>query len=272
MSTHEEQCTIGFPRERMLAACRVAIQRLGWRILQENDLGLVCTEPPSQNPFTTQVKVEIRVLQGPSDDETRIMFRGSSQGLGPIQSNHVRSQLKKLMDELGRAAVQAPAATPSPVKQPEESQETGTRAVIINGASLSDDQIEILESAYRVRISDGDYWYDPMTGGWGYRGGPTAGVMQAGLSLGGRLAPDASNGNTGVFINGRQLPLQDLMLLQQVVATAIWPGRYWLDAMGNCGFEGGPVMGNIFAAAQQSNAPREGILSTYDKVGMVVIG
>src|SRR4030095_6121972 len=115
MSTHEEQCTIGFPRERMLAACRVAIQRLGWRILQENDLGLVCTEPPPQNPFTTQVKDEIGVFSSPSDKKTRIMLRGSNQGLGPIQSNHVKSQLKKLMDELGRAAVQAPASTPSPV-------------------------------------------------------------------------------------------------------------------------------------------------------------
>jgi hypothetical protein len=271
MSKYEEQSTIAFPRARIFAACRTAIERLGWRMVRQDESGVVCTEPPPQNPlsFTTPVQVEIGVFSGTNPNETRIVFRGSNLGLGPIQSNHVKAQVRKLMQELGRAAVSwVPASQPPPPP----SEESGKRSVIINSVKLSDDQIEVLENAYRVRIQDGDYWYDPMTGGWGLRGGPTSGVMQAGLTLGGPLPADASNGNTGVFINGRQLPVQDLMLLQQVLSVPIWPGRYWLDARGNCGFEGGPMMGNIFESAQQSNTPRQGILSTYDKVGMVVIG
>ena len=279
MSKHEERCTVAFPRQRMLAACRIAVEKLGWRLLRQNDLGLVCAEPPPQNPlsFTTPVEVEIGVFGSPSDTETTIIFKGSNLGLGPIQSSHVKSQIARLMQELGKAAVATPKSAQPPPAQAKsqttkESGESGARSVVINGVRLLDDQIDILENAYRVRIQDGNYWYDPMTGGWGFRGGPTVGVMQAGLSLGGPLPADASNGNTGVFINGRQLPLQDLMLLQQVVSVPIWPGRYWLDATGNCGLEGGPMLGNIWASAQQANRPREGILSTYDKVGMVVIG
>jgi len=278
MSKYEDRCTVAFPRARMVAACRVAVEKLGWRVLRQNDFGIVCAEPPPQNPlsFTTPVEVEIGVFGSASDNETTVIFKGSNQGLGPIQSSHVKSQVARLMQELGKAAVTAPETVQPPIAAatatPQVETEPGKRSVVINGSHLSDDQIDILETAYRVRIQDGNYWYDPLAGGWGFRGGPTAGVMQAGLSLGGPLPPDASNGNTGVFINGRQLPLQDLMLLQQVVSVPIWPGRYWLDAIGNCGFEGGPMLGNIWANAQQANKPREGILSTYDKVGMVVIG
>ncbi|PWT96071.1 MAG: hypothetical protein C5B55_00490 [Blastocatellia bacterium] len=251
----------------MLSACRVTAQKLGWHV-QETPTGFVCVEV-QQNPFKSPVQLEVRVVGGTSNEETRIILRGMNAGMGPIQSTHVKAQVTRFMQELGKAAV----ASNTPLEPTQTANASQSkRSVKINSVRLTDDQIDVLEKAYRVSVQDGNYWYDPMTGGWGFAGGPTVGLMQAGLNIGGPLATNASNGNTGVFINGRNLPVQDLMLLQQVVATAIWPGRYWLDAQGNWGFEGGPVMGNIWAAAQQTGAPREGILSTYDKVGMVVIG
>ena len=274
MSKFEDQCAIAFPRARVLSACRTAAQKLGWHV-QQTETGFICSEV-QQNPisFTSPVHLEIGVFSGHSDTETRIILRGSNPGLGPIQSNHVKSQVTRFMQELGKAAVAAPPAPPTATAHQNPSSEASAskRAVTINGKRLTDDEIDILEKAYRVQVQDGQYWYDPMTGGWGYAGGPTAGLIQAGLNIGGPLSPNASNGNTGVFVNGRNLPLPDLILLQQVVANGIWPGRYWLDAQGNWGFEGGAMIGNIWAAAQQANAPREGILSTYDKVGLVVIG
>jgi hypothetical protein len=90
------------------------------------------------------------------------------------------------------------------------------------------------------------------------QGGPTLGFIQAGLDIGGPLRADASNGDTEVFINGRQLHRLDVIGLQQL--GPVLPGRYWVDAMGNFGFEGGMMIGNLWLLAQQrlTNGARGG--------------
>ena len=147
-----------------------------------------------------------------------------------------------------------------------------TRSVVINGVRLDDRTVQQIEQAYRVRVVDGDYWYDPATGAWGQRGGPAAGLILAGLRIGGPLRADASGGGTGVFVNGRELHPIDVQRLQQIGQGPVPLGRYWMDASGNYGYEGGPALGNLWALASQTGAPREGILSTYDKTGVAVIG
>lgn len=144
------------------------------------------------------------------------------------------------------------------------------RNVIVNGVRLTDGQVAALQNQYGVRIHDGDYWYDGRTGAWGFRGGPTIGVVVPGLALGGALRRDASGGTTGVVINGRELHWLDVQRLQQV--TPVFRGSYWMDANGNFGYVGGPAIGNLWALSQRSGGRREGILSTYDKTGAVVIG
>src|SRR2546422_5000638 len=62
----------------------------------------------------------------------------------------------------------------------------------------------------------------------------------------------------------------DVNRLQQV--TPVYRGSYWMDASGNFGLVNGPMLGNIWALSQRSGGRREGILSTYDKTGAVVIG
>jgi len=52
----------------------------------------------------------------------------------------------------------------------------------------------------------------------------------------------------------------------------VYRGFYWMDANGNFGLVGGPIIGNLWALSQRSGGRREGILSTYDKTGAVVIG
>jgi hypothetical protein len=144
------------------------------------------------------------------------------------------------------------------------------RKVIVNGVRLTDGQVGALQRQYGVRMHDGDYWYDGRTGAWGLRGGPTVGFVVPGLAMGGALRRDASGGTTGVIINGRELHWLDVTRLQQILP--VYRGSYWMDASGNFGAVGGLLLGNIWALSQRSGGRREGILSTYDKTGMAVIG
>ena len=116
----------------------------------------------------------------------------------------------------------------------------------INHTTLSEGQIRKIEREHRMRIPPGDYWYDKISGGWGVEGGPTLGFTLPGLNLGGKLRADASRGDTGVFINGRELPMQDVLGLQQL-SVPVMRGRWWIDSKGNAGVEGNPApVCNIF--------------------------
>jgi hypothetical protein len=126
------------------------------------------------------------------------------------------------------------------------------RNVVVNRVRLPDEQMVRLEQLYRMRIADGGYWYDRRSGAWGLAGGPTAGFLLPNLNLGGPLRADASGGHTGVFVNGRQLHVLDVAALAQLVPVV--PGRYWVDAFGNCGREGGPALVNLVALAQAAQA------------------
>jgi hypothetical protein len=123
------------------------------------------------------------------------------------------------------------------------------RAVFINGLRLPAEQLRVIEGRYRIRIPDGRYWYDRLCGAWGLEGGPQLGIGIAGLDLGGPLRADASNGPTGVFVNGRELHAFDVQRLQMLAGMVI-PGRWAVDAHGNFGPEGWPKIGNLFALAQ----------------------
>lgn len=165
---------------------------------------------------------------------------------------------------------QPAAGQPGPAKS--DAQTIASRSVTINGQRLSDQDVETFERTFRIQVRDGDYWYDRMNGSWGLTRGPVAGFILAGLDLGGPLREDASNGDTGVFINGRQLHRVDVARLAQI--GPVYPGRCWMDALGNIGIEGQPAFGNIWVAVQalSGGTQKEGILSTYDKTGIAVIG
>ena len=147
--------------------------------------------------------------------------------------------------------------------------------VTVNGVKITLEKVQAIQKKYGIRIVNGDYWYDKMSGAWGYNGGPAVGQIYPLMDLGGPLKSNASNGRTGVFINGRELHILDVRALQRI--TIVIPGRYWCDAQANMGFEGGPPLVNLWALANAANSrggniKREGILSTYDKTGTAVIG
>jgi hypothetical protein len=93
--------------------------------------------------------------------------------------------------------------------------------VIVNAVPLSADTLRALQRMYPVPIQPGRYWYDRVSGAYGFEGGPIAGQMRAGLKLGGPLRADASRGTSGVFINGRQLTLGEKSYLVRTCQTRV---------------------------------------------------
>lgn len=129
------------------------------------------------------------------------------------------------------------------------------RSVYINRVQLPSERVQQMERQYNTLIMDGRYWYDARCGAWGVEGGPTLGFILPELDLPGPMPADISGGGTGIFINGREIHVQDQMALQQIFGVT-YPGRYWLDAQGNLGIEGGMAIANL-AAAMRAAAGRQ---------------
>ncbi|MEO1035967.1 MAG: hypothetical protein AAFX44_10445 [Pseudomonadota bacterium] len=124
--------------------------------------------------------------------------------------------------------------------------------VVVNGRTMTGPEIQAFTEAYGSAPIPGNYWYDARSGLYGYIGGMPLGRMNPGHNYG-AMAANASNGTTGVYINGRQLPAQEVAQYAQMFGT-VQPGRYWLDASGNVGIEGNSQpMANLYGGMAQAN-------------------
>ena len=127
--------------------------------------------------------------------------------------------------------------------------------VVMNGTALSQAEVRELKRRHglpdEASIPAARYWYDPVAGLWGLEGGPTSGQILPGLTFGGALRADASGRGTMVFINGRELHPDEVRFLQRLFGQ-VEAGRYWLNAQGIGGYEGGPPLFNLYAMAQQA--------------------
>lgn len=145
------------------------------------------------------------------------------------------------------AALLAAAPVPSPLHAQTDGQ------VVINGRGVSAVELADLKRLHGVPpsapIPAGRYWYDDVSGLWGREGGPTEGQLLPGLAIGGVLRPGASDGDTGIFINGREIHRLEAAYLRALFGFVI-PGRYWMDWRGVGGIEGGPPFFDLRAAAR----------------------
>lgn len=167
-----------------------------------------------------------------------------------------------------------------------------SETLVLNGVSLSETELDQLRTALTVPLDTpvlpGDYWYDPVSGLWGYVGGPSLGQIPPDLEIGGNLPADASGDSsdywyynssgyfgylntylnpnnpipglqlpvsvqqgipwisgTGVFINGRELHVLELLVLMATdnyqYPAPNYQLRFWLDDNGDLGL--GDVVG-----------------------------
>ncbi len=127
-----------------------------------------------------------------------------------------------------------------------------TGDIIINSIVLSSEQIQEIKNRYGIEPKAGNYWYDAFSGLYGATGYPSYGFMYPNHNFG-TLSRNASAGNTGVIINGRELPQLEWAVWSYILGNYIQPGNYWLDSQGNTGYVGNnvPVV-NLFVAARQN--------------------
>jgi hypothetical protein len=282
MSRYEESFQIPVPPYKAKILCGDAITSLGWPISNDLGHGLVSAET-FQFGFTWPATLQVVIDFGQSG-RSNITINANNFGFGPIQSNHVKSKVLTLRQRIEQMAHQPQQHQPNQPNQyrqqaqpPSQAAPTPppppSRRVFVNGVQLRDDQITFLEQKYNAQMRDGNYWYDRMCGAWGVMGGPVLCTLEPNHDIGGKLQPGASNGNTGVFINGRELHYLDIALLQRVVPMII-PGRWWLDVYGNFGNEGGPMLGNLWAMAKHQGSSgtedRGSVLSSWDRTGVAV--
>ncbi|WOG88634.1 hypothetical protein DCAR_0207869 [Daucus carota subsp. sativus] len=86
-------------------------------------------------------------------------------------------------------------------------------SVAVNGHPIPD---RLIKKAEKVAgpIQPGQYWYDSRAGFWGFMGGPCLGIIPPFIEeFSYPLPEDCAGGNTGVYVNGRELHQKDLILL-----------------------------------------------------------
>jgi len=147
----------------------------------------------------------------------------------------------------------SPGVTPSGTAPSQQA--TG---VFINGRQLTPQQIQEIRATYGFVAPPGRYWYDARSGLFGLMGWEAAGFMRPGHDFG-PIPANASRGNTGVFINSREINLAEATYCQKLFG-AVYQGRYWFDGRtGNLGVEGNPMpVVNVFVALQQAQRSNQG--------------
>ncbi|MEL7538236.1 MAG: hypothetical protein AAFM91_14410 [Pseudomonadota bacterium] len=125
-------------------------------------------------------------------------------------------------------------------------------SVSINGRPLSTQDRQALTAQYGVEPRPGNYWYDSNSGLYGVVGHQAFGFMRPGHNFG-PMPANVSNGNTKVYINGRELPQGEWLIWSYMLGTPVMVGSYWLDASGNAGYAGNPMpIVNLYAISRQN--------------------
>lgn len=129
---------------------------------------------------------------------------------------------------------------------------SSTSAVRINGKTYSHQYLRKL--GVRGKIRPGNYWYDRRSGMWGYMGTGARGIVRPRLPFGKMRLPRTG---TKVWINGREITLAEAIYLSRLFG-AYRPGRYFINANGDAGVEGGPVAVNLIRMYQRKR--RAGVI------------
>lgn len=141
-----------------------------------------------------------------------------------------------------------PGRGPKPTSAPSDRRPTPDDTIVVNGRVIDDAKLAQL-GVTRAQVRPGNYWYDTRSGLAGHVGQHPTAIIRAGLPLG-PLDPDCSGGATGYFLNGRHITWMEAQWIGNLTGY-IPPGRYFVEANGDAGQEGGPVAINLVQASRR---------------------
>ncbi|XP_022944018.1 extra-large guanine nucleotide-binding protein 1-like [Cucurbita moschata] len=122
------------------------------------------------------------------------------------------------------------------------------RLVYVNGDRLSRQELLMLQSCRKPpkNLKPGRYWYDKVSGFWGKEGRGPSQIVSFQLEVGGRMKRDASNGDTNVCINNREITKQELRILKMAGVPCEGRPSFWVSADGSYREEGMNNQGKIW--------------------------
>ncbi|KAJ6395907.1 hypothetical protein OIU77_021046 [Salix suchowensis] len=116
--------------------------------------------------------------------------------------------------------------------------------IYVNRQRLSIQELFLLQTCPHPpkKLKPGYYWYDKVSGLWGKEGHKPCQIINPQLTVGGHILEDASNGNTNIMINNRQITKAELIMLQWAGVKCEGATHLWVSADGAYQEEG---MNNI---------------------------